>query len=45
LNREIATMLGLSLGTVQDYVAHILAKLEQENRHAATVFAIDKLQS
>jgi DNA-binding CsgD family transcriptional regulator len=44
LNREIATMLGLSLGTVQDYVAGILAKLQLENRHAATVFAIDKLR-
>ena len=45
VNREIATMLGLSLGTVQDYVAGILAKLELENRHAATVFAIAKLRS
>jgi len=45
LNREIATMLGLTLGTVQDNVARILAKLELENRHAATVFAIEKLRS
>lgn len=44
LNREIAMMLGLTLGTVQDYVARILAKLELENRHAATVFAIAKLR-
>jgi DNA-binding NarL/FixJ family response regulator len=44
LNREIATMLGLTLGTVQDNVARILAKLELENRHAATVFAIAKLR-
>ncbi len=44
LNREIATLLGLSLGTVQDYVSHILVKLQQENRHAATVFAIDRLR-
>ena len=44
LNREIATMLGLTLGTVQDNVARILAKLEMENRHAATVFAITKLR-
>jgi len=44
LNREIATMLGLSLGTVQDHVAHLLAKLGQENRHAATVFAISQLR-
>jgi len=45
LNREIATLLSLSLGTVQDNVARILAKLELENRHAATVFAIDKLRA
>lgn len=44
LNREIATLLGLSLGTVQDNVARILAKLKLENRHAATVFAIDRLR-
>jgi DNA-binding NarL/FixJ family response regulator len=44
LNREIATILGLTLGTVQDHVARILAKLELENRHAATVFAIAKLR-
>lgn len=43
-NREIATILGLQLGTVQEYVAAIRAKLEQENRHAATVFAIGKLR-
>ncbi len=40
LNREVATILNLRLGTVQDYVASILLKLRQENRHAATVFAI-----
>jgi DNA-binding CsgD family transcriptional regulator len=45
LNREIATMLGLTLGTVQDHVSRILEKLGLENRHAATVFAIAKLQS
>lgn len=45
LNREIATLLGLTLGTVQDHVARILTKLEMENRHAATVFAITKLRS
>lgn len=44
LNREIATLLGLSLGTVQDHVARILAKLDVENRHAATVFAISRLR-
>ena len=45
LNREIAMLLGLTLGTVQDNVSRILAKLELENRHAATVFAIAKLRS
>ncbi len=44
LNREIATILGLTLGTVQDNVARILTKLGAENRHAATVFAIEKLR-
>lgn len=44
LNREIATLLGLTLGTVQDNVARILTKLQLENRHAATVFAIAKLR-
>jgi DNA-binding NarL/FixJ family response regulator len=39
-NREIATILGIQLGTVQQHVAVILEKLRQENRHAATVFAI-----
>jgi DNA-binding CsgD family transcriptional regulator len=44
VNREIATMLGLSLATVQDHVAHILIKLGAENRSAATVLAIGKLR-
>lgn len=44
LNREIATLLGLTLGTVQDNVSRILTKLELENRHAATVFAIGLLR-
>ncbi|MFM9861043.1 LuxR C-terminal-related transcriptional regulator [Pseudoxanthobacter sp. M-2] len=44
-NREIAAILGVRLGTVQDHVAAILAKLGQENRHAATVFAIGVLQA
>ena len=39
-NREIATILGRSLATVQEHVASILKKLDQENRHAATVFAM-----
>jgi DNA-binding CsgD family transcriptional regulator len=43
-NREIATILGVQLGTVQEYVAGVLGKLEQENRHAATVFAIGVLR-
>lgn len=44
VNREIATLLGVSLSTVQDHVARILEKLNVENRHAATVFAISRLQ-
>lgn len=43
LNREIATLLDLGLGTVQDHVSHILTKLQMENRHVATVFAIEHL--
>lgn len=43
-NREIATILGVQLGTVQEYVAGVLGKLEQENRHAATVFAVGYLR-
>lgn len=43
-NREIATILGIRLGTVQEYVADILDKLAQENRHAATVFALQQLR-
>lgn len=39
-NREIATILGIQLSTVQDHVASLLAKLNQENRHAVTVFAL-----
>jgi DNA-binding CsgD family transcriptional regulator len=42
-NREIATILGRSLGTVQEHVANILVKLGQENRHAATVHAMRSL--
>lgn len=44
-NREIATILGRSLNTVQEHVANILKKLGQENRHAATVFALRRLGS
>jgi DNA-binding CsgD family transcriptional regulator len=43
-NREVATIFDLQLGTVQQHVAAILAKLGQENRHAATVFALGVLQ-
>ncbi len=43
-NREIATILGRSLNTVQEHVANILGKLGQENRHAAAVFAIRRLK-
>lgn len=40
LNSEIARIMEISLGTVQKHVAQILLKLQQENRHAATVYAI-----
>jgi DNA-binding CsgD family transcriptional regulator len=43
-NPEIAAILGIRLGTVQEYVADILKKLGQENRHAATVFALQRLR-
>ena len=42
-NREIATIIGRSLNTVQEHVANIIAKLGQENRSAAVVHAIRKL--
>ena len=42
-NREISIILGRSLGTVQEHVANIIRKLGQENRHAATVFALRSL--
>ncbi|HVU25246.1 MAG TPA: helix-turn-helix domain-containing protein [Opitutus sp.] len=42
-NREIATILGRSLETVQEHVGNIVRKLGQENRHAATVFALRHL--
>jgi len=44
-NREIAAILGIRLGTAQEYVANILDKLGQENRSAATVFAIGALRN
>ena len=43
-NREIATILGISIATVQEHVAKMLAKLHLENRHVATVFAIHHLR-
>jgi DNA-binding CsgD family transcriptional regulator len=42
-NREIATILGRSLETVQEHVGNLVRKLGQENRHAATVFALRRL--
>lgn len=39
-NPEIATILGISLATVQKHVAHLVGKLHAENRHAATVLAL-----
>lgn len=43
-NREISIILGLSIATVQEHVANMLVKLQQENRHMATVFAINQLR-
>jgi DNA-binding CsgD family transcriptional regulator len=42
-NPEIAIILGLSLSTVQEHVANLVRKMGQENRHAATVFALRSL--
>jgi DNA-binding CsgD family transcriptional regulator len=41
-NREIATILGISLFTVQKHVANLLRKLDVENRHALTVSALNQ---
>lgn len=43
-NREIALILNIKLGTVQEHVANIIEKLGQENRHSAAVFAIRELR-
>jgi DNA-binding CsgD family transcriptional regulator len=42
-NREIASLLGLSLFTVQEYVGNILRKLRVPNRHALTVQTLQRL--
>jgi len=39
-NPEISTILGIRLATVQKHVAHIVRKLNADNRHAATVHAL-----
>jgi DNA-binding CsgD family transcriptional regulator len=41
MNPEIAIILGTSPRTVQKHVEHILKKLDVENRHAATVMAME----
>ena len=43
-NREIAAILGIRLSTIQQHVASLIDKFHQENRHAATVFAIGLLR-
>lgn len=43
-NREIATILGISLATVQEHVANVVDRLGQENRHAATVHALREMR-
>ncbi len=40
-NREIATELALSARTVENHVAHILAKLEVDSRAAAARYAVE----
>ncbi|MGE0042916.1 MAG: response regulator transcription factor [Vicinamibacterales bacterium] len=42
-NREIATILGRSLHTVQEHVGNIVRKLDQDSRHGATVYALRTL--
>ncbi|MDP1571175.1 MAG: LuxR C-terminal-related transcriptional regulator [Vicinamibacterales bacterium] len=42
-NREIATILGRSLHTIQEHVGNIVRKLDQDSRHGATVFALKHL--
>ncbi len=44
-NREIATILGISLFTVQKHVANLLRKLDVENRHALTVLTLHRAAS
>jgi len=44
-NREIATILSVSLRTVQKHVEHMLKRLGSENRHALTVQALRHLAS
>ncbi len=43
-NRDIATILGRSLHTIQEHVGNIVRKLDQDNRHAVTVFALKSLR-
>lgn len=42
-NREVATILGVSLRTVQKHVEHMLSRLGMENRHSLTVQALRHL--
>lgn len=42
-NRDIASILGRSLHTVQEHVSNIVGKLDQDSRHGATVFALKHL--
>jgi len=43
-NSEIAVILGVQLGTVQEHVENIARKLSCENRHQVTVLALSKLR-
>ena len=42
-NREIASILNLSIGTVKNYITQILSKLEMRDRIAAALWAQEKL--
>jgi DNA-binding CsgD family transcriptional regulator len=41
-NKEIASTLGISMGTVELHVTHILTKLNCENRTQAVLYAVSK---
>jgi DNA-binding CsgD family transcriptional regulator len=42
-NPEIATILGAAENTIKVHLAHIFEKLGADNRHAASLIALEKL--